>query len=283
MAWDRIRIFTLHLGRDVRAMVKFLDSLAPYWDDSARVLLDLKTCKFLNAEGAAIIAAFVLHRREAGRQTQIDWDTASVEIRRQFGRWELTKLFGMEDYPWTDNAIPLFHQKKLDGRSAERYICSVIRAGQNMPSMTPHLVKETVRSLCELLANIFEHAESPCGGLAIGQYYPHVKQVQICVCDPGIGLAEKVQRAGHATSCCGSAIQWALAEGNSTKSGPGGLGLFLLQNFVKANGGSLRLVANTGHFAQIGNNSAAQSLQVSFPGTLIQIGLLIRPNEIYTI
>ena len=52
-----------------------------------------------------------------------------------------------------------------------------------MPTMTPELVKKTNTSLCELFTNIFEHAESPCGGLAIGQYYPNVKQVQFCVCD----------------------------------------------------------------------------------------------------
>ena len=36
---------------------------------------------------------------------------------------------------------------------------------------------------------------------------------------------------------CGDAIQWALQEGNSTKQGPNGLGLYLLQDFVRVNGG----------------------------------------------
>ena len=283
MTWDRVGAFTLHLRRDVWGMTKFLDRLAPFWNNRSRVILDLSTCTFLNAEGAAILAAFVLHRQECGHQTRIDWETVSSDIRRQLGRWELTELFGVNNHPWTDNAIPLFHQKRLDGGAVEEYISSVIRAGDNMPAMTPLLVKETNRALCELFVNIFEHANSPCGGLAIGQYYPHVKQVQICVCDLGVGLAEKVQRAGHAPDCCGMAIRWALEEGNSTKSGLGGLGLFMLREFVKLNGGSLRLLANTGYYVQSGANQNSQSLTTSFPGTLIQIGLLIRPDEVYTI
>ncbi|AGA28486.1 hypothetical protein Sinac_4287 [Singulisphaera acidiphila DSM 18658] len=283
MTWDRLGVVSLHLKRDVWGTARFLNTLAPYWGESPDVILDLSACTFLNAEGAAILAAFVLHRQQWGRQTQIDWETVSAEIRRQLGRWELTKLFGANNHPWTDNAIPLFHQTELDGEAVEGYIGTVIRAGDNMPAMTPDLVKETNRSLCELLVNIFEHAGSPCGGLAIGQYYPHVKEVQFCVCDLGLGLARKVQQAGFAQNCCGSAIQWALEEGHSTKSGPGGLGLFMLREFVKVNGGSLRILANTGYYAQKGVNRTAQSMLTPFPGTLIQIGLLIRPDEVYTI
>ena len=264
-------------------MIRFLTPLAESWNDRSRVILDLSACIFLNAEGAAILAAFALHRQEWGGRTAIDWDTTSPGLRRQLGRWRVSGLFGQANFPWTDNAIPLLHQRELDGEAVEDYISTVIRAGANMPAMTPVLVKETNRALCELFVNIFEHAESPCGGLAIGQYYPHVKQVQICVCDLGLGIAEKVQRAGYAPECCGSAIRWALEEGNSTKSGLGGLGLFLLQEFVKVNGGSLRILANTGYYAQSGANQSAQTLQASFPGTLIQIGLLIRPDEVYTI
>ena len=283
MLWDRVGVVTLHLRQDVWGMLRFLSPLDRCWNDRSRVLLDLSSCNFLNAEGAAILAAFALHRREWGGQTQIDWDTTSHDIKRQLGRWRLSELFGQENFPWADNAIPLLHQRDLDGEAVEEYISTVIRAGANMPAMTPVMVKETNRSLCELFVNIFEHAESPCGGLAIGQYYPYVKQVQLCVCDLGIGLAEKVQRAGHSTDCCGSAIQWALREGNSTKSGLGGLGLFMLQDFVKVNGGSLRILANTGYYAQSGTTLTAQSLRTTFPGTLIQIGLLIRPDEVYTI
>ncbi|MGA7497366.1 MAG: hypothetical protein WBX00_11615 [Isosphaeraceae bacterium] len=195
----------------------------------------------------------------------------------------MTELFGRENFPWTDNAIPLLHQEWLDGPSVIEYIGTVIRAGENMPAMTPYLQMEINKALCELFVNIFEHASSPCGGLAIGQYYPIKKQVQFCVCDVGVGLVRKVQSAGFGLNCCGDAIRWALQEGNSTKQGPNGLGLYLLQDFVRVNGGCLRILANTGHYHQKEAHTIAESLGVSFPGTLIQLGLLIRSGEVYTI
>jgi anti-sigma regulatory factor (Ser/Thr protein kinase) len=280
---ERVELRSVNLSESVRDVVGLLSTLEPFWNEVPAILLDLKRCSFLNAEGAALLAAFVLHRRAWGGMTHLDWDTASYEVKRQLGRWRLTEMFGRENFPWSDNAIPLLHQIKLDGSAVLEHISSVIRAGENMPAMTPDLQKEINKALCELFVNIFEHASSACGGLAIGQYYPIKKQVQFCVCDVEVGLVQKVQSAGFGLNCCGDAIRWALAEGNSTKPGPNGLGLYLLQDFVRKNGGSLRILANTGHFHQKGAHIIAESIAVSFPGTLIQLGLLIRPGEVYTI
>lgn len=283
MSWDRVKLGSVHLIDGIRDVVGLLNTLVPLWDDVPAVLLDLTSCTFLNAEGAALLAAFVLHRRAWGGSTCLDWDTASYDLKRQLGRWHLTELFGRDNFPWTDNAIPLLHQERLDGQAVIENISTVIRAGDNMPAMTPDLQKEINKALCELFVNIFEHAGSPCGGLAIGQYYPIKKQLQFCVCDVGVGLVHKVQSAGYCQHCCGDAIRWALEEAHSTKPGPNGLGLYLLQDFVRANGGSLRILANTGYYHQKGAHNIAGSLDISFPGTLVQLGFLIRPGEVYAI
>jgi hypothetical protein len=283
MTWERVRLERLNLNHDERGMIRFLNALNPFWDDHPAVILDLTCCTFINAEGAALLAAFVLRRRSWGGKTRIDWETGTPKVRRQLGRWQLTELFGRENFPWTDNAIPLLHQESLDGEAVEGYICTVMRAGENMPAMTPELVKQTNSSLCELFVNIFEHAESPCGGLAIGQYFPIKKQVQFCVCDAGRGLVSKVQAAGYALDSAEEAITWALGEGHTTKLGLGGLGLFVLQDFVKMNGGSLRILANDGYFELNGETGRARKLPVSYGGTLIQIGLLIRDGVVYTV
>jgi anti-sigma regulatory factor (Ser/Thr protein kinase) len=156
-----------------------------------------------------------------------------------------------------------------------------------MPAMTPQLAKEVQRSLCELFANIFVHANSPCGGLAIGQFYPKKRQIQICVCDGGIGIVRRVQDAGYGMSSPGEALAWALEEGTTTRSDasgpPGGLGLFLLREFVKLNGGALRVVANNGYLCLEAGRPNPQSLPVEFPGTLFQVKLNIRDDVVYTI
>jgi len=284
MSRNRVAVASLHLNENHQGVARFFGPFAAYWNSVREISLDFSTCKFLNAEGAAILAAFIIHRREWGGRVRVDWNGISSEIRNQLGRWRLMELLEQRNFPWTGNAIPLLHQRRLDARAVVQYIETHVQAGANMPAMTPALVKEMNCSLCELFVNVFDHAESPCGGLAIGQYYPNTKRVQICVCDSGLGLARKVQREGHFAECDGSAIHWALEEGHSTKSDlPGGLGLFTLREFVKCNQGSLRILANKGCCVQQGESLRIESLPASFPGTLIQLGLLIRSDEVYTI
>ena len=156
-----------------------------------------------------------------------------------------------------------------------------------MPEMMPSLTKEVQRSLCELFANVFHHADSPCGGVAIGQLYPNAKKVQICVCDAGIGIVRRVEGAGYTFPKSADALAWSLEEGTTTRTAPtgppGGLGLFLLREFVKLNGGSLRIIANDGYLCQESGILRLETLSEELPGTLFQFSFLIRDDVVYTL
>jgi anti-sigma regulatory factor (Ser/Thr protein kinase) len=263
----------------------FLGVLAPYWLDGYSVCLDFGQCSFLSAEGAALLGAFKLRRDERWLETTIDWPSVSGDVAKQLGRWDIFPLFKRERHPWRDTAIPLFHQPNLDSAKLSEYICTQVCVAGNMPAMSSALTEEIQRALVELFQNAFIHAESPTGCLAIGQLYPNIKEVQICVCDSGIGMVRKIQDAGIRHADSPATLDWALGLGNTTRrpdSGPpGGLGLYLLREFVKINGGSLRLVANDGYWCQEGDEVVRQTLQVGLPGTLIQLKLRIRDDVVY--
>ncbi|VTT97575.1 Uncharacterized protein OS=Singulisphaera acidiphila (strain ATCC BAA-1392 / DSM 18658 / VKM B-2454 / MOB10) GN=Sinac_4287 PE=4 SV=1 [Gemmataceae bacterium] len=266
---------------------QFLATLHPYWTDPRPVRLDFSRCGFLSAEGAAVLVIFKLRRDAGGWQTELDWDTVPSGLATQFGRWHVSPLFGRGNHPWADNAVPLLHQTKLDPRQLVGYICSHVQSGQNMPVMTDALVREVRRSFCELFQNVFVHSASPCGGIAVGQFYPKTKEVQLCVCDGGVGMARRILGAGLTFGAPGEALSWALQEGTTTRSDPtgppGGLGLFLLREFVRTNGGSLRVVANDGYLCESAGTLTTQTLPVDFPGTLIQVRFLVRDDVVYTL
>ncbi|MDB5307837.1 MAG: hypothetical protein JWO38_2039 [Gemmataceae bacterium] len=263
----------------------FLSSLVPHWEGVDDVILDFTPCTFLSAEGAALLAAFKLNRDLLWGTTDIDWATVSADVARQLGRWEVSPLFGRAKHPWADTAIPLLHQTNIDHQRLVGYICSQVCAAGNMPAMSEALTTEVQRALIELFQNIFLHASSPTGGIAVGQLYPQVKEVQICVCDAGVGMIRKIREAGLAQASSPATLEWALGVGNTTRrpenGPPGGLGLYLLREFVKINGGSLRVVANDGYLCQQAGEVVRQTLPVDFPGTLIQIKLNIRDDVVY--
>ena len=81
------------------------------------------------------------------------------------------------------------------------------------------------------------------------------------------------------------AISWAIKRGTTTRSvtqGPGGLGLYLLTEFVKLNGGSLRILANDAYYSTAGAVPDIRTLPVAYPGTLFQVRLNVRDDVHYT-
>ena len=67
------------------------------------------------------------------------------------------------------------------------------------------------------------------------------------------------------------AIRWAFVKGNTTKENPGGLGLSLLQEFVKLNEGSLHMVSASGFIEYSNNQFRSHPLDKQFPGTIVNI------------
>lgn len=149
-----------------------------------------------------------------------------------------------------------------------------------MPRMTTGLAKEVRRSLCEVFSNVFRHAKSPIGGVALGQLYPNMRNFQICICDLGVGIVRRVQNAGHGLESPLHAIRWALKPGNSTWQGnePPGLGLHLLREFVKVNGGVFRIYANSGVYSEVAGSPQEYELPIEFPGTLVELRLQSRDD-----
>ncbi len=260
-------------------------AIAPAWSLADELVFDFRGCTFISAHGVAVLVTLKLQRDRMGWPTRINWDTLRPAVAKQFGRWKVSPLFGGQEHPWIDNAIPLLH---LPGRAPAAmggYVQQQIIGHPDMLSMTTGLARVTASAFCEVFGNIFRHAESAVGGIAIGQVYPNVKEFQVCICDGGVGLVERVQRAGFGRESAPAAIHWAMQEGHSTAPGgqPGGLGLFWLRRIVQANGGNFRTYANGGFYSEYAGRPYGAAMTARLPGTLIEIRLKVRDDVTYTV
>lgn len=169
---QRVTVPSVHLDDGTRSVENLVVALAPAWETEDTVTLDFHRCRFISAEGVALLAALKRHRDAADQVTMLDWETVVEPISKQFGRWEFGDLFGVSTYPWTDNAIPLLC---CDGRDKEQQMNWIDRrfiGHPEIPDMDLWVQKRTRRSFYDLIENVFRHAASQAGCLVIGQVYP---------------------------------------------------------------------------------------------------------------
>src|SRR5437762_13290253 len=108
----RVQIPSVNLWRGFEAVDNLLVVLAPLWDDARPLVLDFSACDFVSADAVAVLTVLKLERAQQDAETRIDWSTMNGKVMRQFGRWEVASVFGAANHRWTDNAIPLLHQRK---------------------------------------------------------------------------------------------------------------------------------------------------------------------------
>lgn len=276
-----VRIRTLSLY-DQRAIESLISILAPLWRLPEAVLLTFDGCGFVRVEAACLLAGFKLQREAYGLETWIDWGSVKAMIRRQFERWSIAPLFEGDHSFGNEAAIPLLHQPVLRPLELDQYIETAILRSKNMPAMSPALAKRTGDSIFEVVGNTFRHADSVPGCLVVGQFYPEQRRVSLCLLDTGVGIVHRVQESGVGPATPAAAIRWSLEKGTSTRlDGPGGLGLYLLRDFIGATLGILQIYANHGSYIESRGGAADIQMSEPLPGTLIVLTLGVHDGVRY--
>ncbi len=108
----------------------------------------------------------------------------------------------------------------------------------------------------------------------IRQFYPKQGRLDFTISDAGIGIRENVRRyTGKQKFSSCKAIEWAMTEGNTTKTGkqPGGLGLKLIKDFIQINKGKIQVVSRFGYYEFSTIGQSIEKMNHDFPGTCINI------------
>lgn len=152
--------------------------------------------------------------------TEIANETISKNLSGPLNKFGFLGLFGNSKPVESQDSMPIYSSTSFNDQEVvefvERELISKARECHQMPLMDEGLAKETRRSLCELYWNVFQHAESPVGGVFAGQYQRFDSEFQICICDNGHGIAKCVQMSGYPDISTTDALKWSLEMGNST-------------------------------------------------------------------
>lgn len=153
---------------------------------------------------------------------------------------------------------------------------------KGLPTMTPALLKRFREALFEIFENALEHSYTERGVFACGQYYPTKQRLDFSIADAGIGFARNIERNKELTMADNAAIRWALS-GNTCRRGgrPGGLGLKLIQEFIRLNKGRLVVVSDTAYYEWSPVGVKELSLPRRFPGSVMTIEINTADKQSY--
>lgn len=244
--------------------------------------LDLSFCSFFEANMAAPLYAIIARLRDELNDvtiTNVPTGVSTILRKNKF----LT-VFNLPDLLDTNQTTLPFKIFKLSaGDQFNDYLDNYMK-GRGIPTMSDALTKRFRQSLFEIFLNATIHSQSKAGIFVCGQFYPNKHRLDFTIADAGVGIRENVRRYTRKpklNSC--KAIEWAMTEGNTTKTGnqPGGLGLKLIKDFIQMNGGKIQVVSRFGYYEFSANGESIQKMNNDFPGTCINIEINTEDTSSY--
>jgi anti-sigma regulatory factor (Ser/Thr protein kinase) len=276
----------LHVGT-IRSDCNGFDSIADIavktkdvWLDS--VEFDLSSCSFFEANMAAPLYAVIARLRNELNDVSIDNVPSGVS--KILRKNKFLSVFNQPDL--TDinqTTLPFKIFKLSSGDQFNDYLDTYMK-GRGIPTMSDALTKRFRQSLFEIFLNAAIHSQSESGIFVCGQFYPQKHRLDFTIADAGVGIRENVRKytkKAKLNSC--KAIEWAMTEGNTTKTGnqPGGLGLKLIKNFIQMNGGKIQVVSRFGYYEFSASGESIRKMVSDFPGTCINIEINTEDTSSY--
>lgn len=158
-------------------------------------------------------------------------------------------------------------EERMFGDYIDRYL-----RNKGIPEMTSALRNRFLKNISEIFNNAVIHSKTKQGIFACGQYFPHRKLLKFSIADLGIGFRRNIERKLNTAITSEDAIEWAMSGNNTTKTGriPGGLGLKILQEFIRMNKGRIQICSEDGYW-ELHEDIMKRHLHWSFPGSVVNI------------
>lgn len=150
------------------------------------------------------------------------------------------------------------------------------------PKISLELRKKINKSILEIFNNAHIHGHCDCV-YTCGQYYPHSESLHFTISDMGQTIRKNVNGFLTAKKTGAQSIEWAVEEGNTTKTGmiPGGLGISLIRDFLKLNEGGIEIVSSNGYWHEEKGQAYSETLKSNFLGTIVNLKFNLADKNIY--
>ena len=245
------------------------------------LILDFNKTSWFDANLLAILGS-ILNKVQSGLN-DIQITNLKPHVSKVFSKNHFLSNFGgekIEDYYGTTIKYKRF--KSSEEKLFKVYLDNELLSKKALPKMTSALRKKINESIFEIFNNTIIHGNSK-DIFSCGQYYPSDMRLDFTIVDLGKTIKGNVSRYLQKKFSGSEAIEWAIEEGNTTKTGdtPGGLGLSLIRSFLELNGGKIQILSADGYWYQRKDKSKSLVFDQRFDGTIVNLEFNINDQNEY--
>lgn len=238
--------------------------------------------QWFDANMCAVLGA-ILHLSNK-KKDQISFKWISLEVKKIMQKNSFLFILDFDNFIMPDlNGTTIEYRQFSQGdyRSFSEYVERNFRE-HGLPEMSEALLKEFRKSIFEIFENAVTHSETEYI-FACGQYFPYKKRLDFSIADVGIGFYRNVTSKTKLDLSPVQAIEWAMGEEKTTKSGPipGGLGLKLILEFVTQNKGKMQIASDSGFWELSEGRVRTRTFSSKFPGTVVNIEINTADSRSY--
>jgi len=282
-------IFQNDIKTDFNGYQKLISIIdrAKYSDD-VEIVFDFQYVFFFEANLCAVLATIIEILEQQGKNVSFKNFNRAVEtILRKNGFLMTYGYAPIHDRYDTAIKYQRFNPRvREDDNHFENYIQSQLLNKSDFPSHSKLLGKNITLRIFELYENARTHGL--CNFIhACGQYFPkkEEKPLNITIVDTGRNFQENVNSFLKREVDAHEAIEWAMQQGNTTKTGdyPGGLGLDLIFQFIQHNKGKIQIISADGFWEWHRGVTTKNNLNYYFPGTIANLRFNLNDDSHYSL
>ena len=229
--------------------------LANIWRDvmskgkGAEVLFKFSSCNFLRPNAVVFLGALARLIEYFGGKPTFVVETMKPHISTNLLQNGFAYAMGADTHPWQGNSIPY---QEFGHNDINRIVNNLKNEwlGRDWVNISNTLKNEIAGQMSEIYINSFEHSKTLIGVSSCGQHFPNRRELVLAVADFGVGIPSNVRSSVDDRLSGAETMRWAFTRGNTTAKqiyGPRGMGLDLLKEFVRLNGGKLEIYSHDGY------------------------------------
>jgi hypothetical protein len=278
--------FKFEIPKDVKSDNNGFYSLIEFYELTKELFLDQITIDFnknhwFDANLLAILGAILSNLQE--KLNTIKIINLNQITEKAFSKNLFLSNFGgytIDDFYHTTVKYKKF--KSSEEKLFKYYLDNELLSKNELPQMTLGLKKKINESIFEIFNNAIFHGQSD-SIFSCGQYYPQKNKLDFTLVDLGNTIKSNVNKYLKEDLNSSDAINWAVQEGHTTKTGdtPGGLGLSLIREFLKLNNGKIQLISSDGYWEQSGENINKSNFNKEFGGTIVNLEFNLTDKNAY--